>query len=59
MLLYADAQLKLVKQKAVIMFQEEQDRLENLGIYDDNVLDILINNPELTDDELKEIAEGF
>lgn len=41
------------------MFLEEQARLENLGIYDDNVLDILINNPNLTDEELKEIAEGF
>lgn len=41
------------------MFQEEQERLERLEIYDNNVLDILINNPNLTDDELKEIAEGF
>lgn len=41
------------------MFQEEQERLERLEIYDNNVLDILINNTNLTDDELKEIAEGF
>lgn len=41
------------------MFQEEQERLEKLGIYDDNILDILINNSNLTDEELKEIAEGF
>ena len=41
------------------MLSEEQERLEGLGIYDDNVLDILINNPNLTDEELMEIAESF
>ena len=41
------------------MFQEEQERLQKLGIYENDVLDILINNPELTDEELLEIAESF
>lgn len=46
-------------EKVASMFSEEQERLEKLGICDDNVLDILINNPDLTDEELMEIAEGF
>lgn len=39
------------------MFAELEQRIEKLGICDENgtILDALINNPEMTDEEMKEM----